>query len=42
MAIFLYNAAQRDAMMPRMPLPNPPFDHQRDKPLEGIYPTAAK
>ena len=42
MAIFVYNAAQRDAMMPRMPLPNPPFDHQQDKPLEGIYPTTAK
>jgi carboxypeptidase Q len=41
MAIFLYNAAQRDAMMPRLPMPNPPFDQQRDKPLEGIYPTAA-
>jgi hypothetical protein len=42
MAIFVYNAAQRDAMMPRLPLPNPPFDNQQDKPLEGIYPAAAK
>ncbi len=39
MAIFVYNAAQRDAMMPRMPLPNPVTDQQQDKPLEGIYPT---
>ena len=42
MAIFVYNAAQRDAMMPRMPLPDPQFDHQREKPLEGIYPMATK
>jgi carboxypeptidase Q len=42
MAIFVYNAAQRDAMMPRMPVPNPPFEHQEDKPLEGIYPTGVK
>jgi hypothetical protein len=42
MAIFVYNAAQRDAMIPRLPLPNPPFDQQQDKPLEGIYPAGAK
>jgi carboxypeptidase Q len=42
MAIFVYNAAQRDAMMPRMPLPNPVTDQQQDKPLEGIYPTTPK
>jgi len=42
MAIFVYNAAQRDAMMPRLPMPDPAHDHQDDKPLEGIYPTATK
>jgi len=42
MAIFVYNAAQRDAMMPRPPMPDPAHDHQDDKPLEGIYPTATK
>jgi hypothetical protein len=38
MAIFVYNAAQRDAMIPRNPLPHPEFEEQRTKPLEGIYP----
>ncbi|WP_348264955.1 M20/M25/M40 family metallo-hydrolase [Telmatobacter sp. DSM 110680] len=42
MAIFVYNAAQRDAMMPRLPMPNPPLDEERAKPLEGIYTTAPK
>jgi carboxypeptidase Q len=42
MATFVYNAAQRDAMMPRMPLPHPELEPQKLKPLEGIYPTAAK
>jgi carboxypeptidase Q len=42
MAIFVYNAAQRDAMMPRMAMPHPELDEQKAKPLEGIYPSAAK
>jgi carboxypeptidase Q len=42
MAIFVYNTAQRDAMLPRKPLPHPELEEQRAKPLEGIYPTAAK
>jgi hypothetical protein len=42
MAVFVYNAAQRDAMMPRLPMPNPQHDRQLDRPLEGIYPTQAK
>jgi hypothetical protein len=42
MAIFVYNTAQRDAMLPRNPLPHPELDEQRAKPLEGIYPGAAK
>ncbi|RXH57905.1 M20/M25/M40 family metallo-hydrolase [Granulicella sibirica] len=38
MAIFVYNTSQRDAMMPRMPLPRPELDPQRAKPLEGLFP----
>lgn len=34
MAIFLWNASQRDAMMPRKPL-----NLNTPKPLEGLYPT---
>lgn len=37
-AIFLYNAAMRDAMLPR---PELPFSGP-SKPLEGLYPDAAK
>lgn len=42
MAVFVFNAAQRDAMMPRLPMPHPELDEQRAKPLEGIYPDAKK
>jgi carboxypeptidase Q len=42
MAIFVYNTAQRDAMLPRNPLPHPELEERRAKPLEGIYPTAVK
>jgi peptidase M28-like protein len=42
MAIFVYNTAQRDAMLPRNPLPHPELDEQRAKPLEGIYPGEPK
>lgn len=42
MAIFVYNTAQRDAMLPRKPMPHPELQEQLSKPLEGIYPTAAK
>jgi len=38
MAIFVYNTAQRDAMLPRKPMPHPELDEQRGKALEGIYP----
>jgi Zn-dependent M28 family amino/carboxypeptidase len=40
MAVFLYNTAQRDSMLPRKPLPHPELDEQRAKPLEGIFPAA--
>ncbi len=42
MAIFVYNTAQRDAMLPRKAVPHPGLDEQRAKPLEGIYPTPSK
>jgi carboxypeptidase Q len=37
-ATFLYNTAMRDEMLPRPKLPL----HGNDKPLEGLYPDAAK
>ncbi len=40
MAIFVYNTAQRDGMLPRKPLPHPELEEQQAKPLEGIYPGA--
>jgi hypothetical protein len=39
-AIFLYNAAQRDQMLPRKPLPTPDQEQDKRKPLEGIFPNA--
>ncbi len=33
-AIFLYNAAMRDQMLPRKPLPNPVEEQEKRKPLE--------
>jgi Zn-dependent M28 family amino/carboxypeptidase len=38
-AIFLYDAAMRDAMLPR---PNLPFNNGAEKPLEDLYPDAVK
>ena len=39
-AIFLWNAAQRDQMLPRKPLPQPDLDRKRNAPIEGIFPGA--
>jgi carboxypeptidase Q len=39
-AIFVYNAAMRDQMIPRKPLPHPELQEQQSKPLPGLYPTA--
>jgi carboxypeptidase Q len=39
-AIFLYNAAQRDQMLPRKPLPDPEKEQKMRVPLEGIFPGA--
>ena len=40
-AIFLYNAAQRDQMLPRKPLPQPDLEQKKRAPIEGIFPGAA-
>jgi len=40
-AIFVYNTAMRDQMLPRKPLPTPDQEDQKRKPLEGIFPGAA-
>jgi carboxypeptidase Q len=39
-AIFLFNAAQRDQMLPRKPLPQPDLEQKKRAPLEGIFPGA--
>jgi len=39
-AIFVYNAAQRDQMLPRKPLPNPEQEQKLREPLPGIFPGA--
>ena len=40
-AIFVYNAAQRDQMLPRKALPQPDLEEKRRAPIEGIFPGAA-
>ena len=39
-AIFVYNAAMRDQMLPRKPLPHPELEEQRSAPLKGVMPGA--
>jgi len=39
-AIFVYNAAQRDQMLPRKPLPHPELEEKSRAPLEGVFPGA--
>jgi len=39
-AIFVYNAAMRDQMLPRKPLPHPELEKERSKPLKGVMPGA--
>jgi carboxypeptidase Q len=39
-AIFVYNAAMRDKMIPRKPLPHPELREEQNKPLPDLYPTA--
>jgi hypothetical protein len=40
-AIFLYNAAQRDQMLPRKPLPQPDQEEKKRAAIGGIFPGAA-
>jgi carboxypeptidase Q len=39
-AIFLFNAAERDQMLPRKPLPQPDVEQKKRAPIEGIFPGA--
>ena len=39
-AIFVYNAAMREQMIPRKPLPHPELLEEQAKPLPDLYPTA--
>ncbi len=39
-AIFVYNAAMRDQMLPRKPLPHPELEEQRTSPLKNVMPGA--
>jgi len=41
-AIFVYDAAMRDQMLPRKPLPQPDQEEKRRQPLEGIFPGAVE
>jgi hypothetical protein len=41
-AIFVYNAAMRDQMLPRKPLPHPELEEQRSAPLKGVMPGAVE
>ena len=39
-AIFLWNASEREAMMPRKPFPHPELERKLSAPIPGIYPNA--
>jgi carboxypeptidase Q len=39
-AIFVYNTAMRDQMLPRKPVPHPELENDLSKPLRGIMPGA--
>ena len=41
-AIFVYNAAMRDQMLPRKPLPHPELEEKRDAPLLHLMPGAVE
>jgi carboxypeptidase Q len=41
-AIFVYNTAMRDQMLPRKPLPHPELEEQRKAPLKNVMPGAEK
>jgi carboxypeptidase Q len=39
-AVFVYNAAMRDQLLPRKPFPHPEFDLKRSEPLKNVTPGA--
>jgi len=41
-AIFIYNTAMRDQMLPRKPLPHPELNEQKNAPLKNVMPGAEK
>jgi hypothetical protein len=41
-AIFVYNTAMRDQMLPRKPLPQPDLEQQRSEPLKKVMPGAVE
>ena len=41
-AIFVYNTAMRDQMLPRKPLPHPELEEQQKAPLKDVMPGAVK
>ena len=41
-AIFLWNASQREAMLPRKPFPHPEDDKKKNAPLTNIFPGATR
>ncbi len=41
-AIFVYNTAMRDQMLPRKPLPHPELNEQKNAPLKNVMPGAEK
>jgi carboxypeptidase Q len=41
-AIFVYNTAMRDQMLPRKPFPHPELRQQQNKPLPGVFPGAVQ
>src|SRR5579863_4689416 len=41
-AIFVYNTAMRDQMLPRKPVPHPELEEQRKAPLRNLMPGAEK
>ena len=41
-AVFVYNAAMRDQMLPRKALPHPELEEERTTPLKGVMPGAVE
>jgi peptidase M28-like protein len=41
-AVFLYNTAMREQMLPRKPLPHPELADKESKPLKDVYPGAVE